>query len=225
MTRAWGLTTPILITVLVALATPLIAAPSADADVTSCATQGGVGPVTPGAQSILTDLGSNPTAWIGDTDNGVTYANPGWEDGVYEYHDQTSQCLTVDTNGPADDGAIDTGIYSAAVDSTGAYDNTVCGTMLWKDRGPGDFTTVDLSPIQALGPGEDIVDATYEITFAAGAGPMQIIASSATGETQTGDGIAQIIPRVGNCIDRDVTGFALTAAFTVVSQPTALTAP
>lgn len=214
MTRAWGFARPILIAGLLALGAPLLAAPGAHADVLSCATEGGVGPVTPGVQSISNDVGDTLfTEPLLDTDNGVSYPHPGWEDGVYEYHDFISRCLAVDTNGPGDDGANDTGLYSAVIDSFGAYDNTICGTGLWIDRGPVDSTTVDLTPIQALGPGEDITDANYAITFTAGAGTMGISASTGAGETMTGDGMARLSPAVGNCVTTDVSAFDVTVGF------------
>lgn len=208
---------------LVALAVPLFGATSAQADVAACATAGAAGPITPGVQAIVPDLGTTGAdSLLGDpltdTDNGVRNPNTppglpnsgaGWEDGIYEFHDDASLCLTVDTN----ENLLDTGLYSAAIDSHGAYDNTICGTGLAIDRGPQDSTTVGLTPIAALGPGEPITDANYTVAFAAGTGPILINATTSGGEVLTGGGIVHITPVVGNCVTTDVTNFSVAAAF------------
>lgn len=233
MTRAWGLTRLILTTVLVALATPLFAAPSAEADVAACASgpEGGFltvdGSVFEGVLNDRWTLGADSLTGLDpytDTENGIRNPAWSWEDGPY-YAWINMLCLTTDTNGPADDGSDDTGLYGARMILTGAYDNTICGTGLWIDRGPGDSTTLDLTPIAALGPGEDIWDAKYTLSTVAGTGPIVINATTTPtpgapgGEPLAGGGainLTPVFPSPGDCVTRNVRDFAMTGMFTLI---------
>jgi hypothetical protein len=214
--------------IVAAIAVPLLGASVAQADRYSCAFTGAAGPIMPGVTDIEADLAdgdrgdgtANPITGdprLDDTDEG-TAAN----DGTYGFTTAgaatgAAACIGVnDDQGrtgwpsqlPADG---DTG----DITSSGDYNNQICGTGTATSR-PGTTITSDNGRM----PG--VSDATYGIVFIAGQGQLDISSISGPPSTPPGytnangpEGVVNITPTHGNCINEPVTEFQATGAFTV----------
>jgi hypothetical protein len=216
-----------------ALAVSLIGVSRASAGEYSCAFTGAAGPITPyntgfpasnnnetGVEAVGNDLlhdeGNSPPGdalRLLDTDNGAAS-----DDGTYSFTTALpnggASCIAVQMVG-----AVANGI--AGINSTGEYDNTVCGTGIAGDDSSSEVTTIWNSPPYPVGP-PDVTDMDYSIEFEAGQGALDINSITFSPPSWTyvdsdtaPEGIVNIVPTMGNCVNTDVSEFQASGAFRV----------
>lgn len=219
-----------------------IGAGGAQADTYSCAFTGVMGPISGynsaleqqwelGIEAIASDLGNNEgdgpvglTRVLTDTDNGNGSSERTGQDGSYSFATAAGGafCTYVETGG--DPGRL-SGVYRGTMESSGEYDNVVCGTGwiadddLDRNGTPSEVTSVTFgNPAIA-----DIIDAKkFRMDLVAGQGTVDIgFADNGDGEGGSGhavDGSVTLVPTTGDCVWRDVNSFAVAGAFTVATR-------
>jgi hypothetical protein len=230
----WAITT-----LVVAASVPAVAPATAHADLYSCAFNTPFGYVYTGRsdeygiESIDTDLHQPafPNQPMGDNDD----EGAAGYDGDFNFYTPPvpfggiATCLFVESTHGSNEGLNNlSGVYRAYIGSAGKYDNLVCGTATFFDRGSIDLTTVTFER-GALGDAAEINDMDYSLGTIASQGTLDITnVTTMDGETSgtvgDTDGYVSIVPTgTGSgsgdtaCVDGDVDEFQAFGTFTIVT--------